>query len=531
MSSTSKSASLITPQASGPPVQEDGRAMTWDKSKDLISRILASSSNYDVNTMKISLEEFVSRKGISDLQELASVKESDIPMEGSKCEAFHSSSMCSKLAYICTFLQLGNTLNDSLTIIDIVSTVLRQRKEKSVASKLSVIKIKSSEGTDVNLLDWLEQKNIGPGATVYLKPIADGFEGEDPIEMEVDGKSQSSSVTHAVKEDGPDQSHIGILRRRLARLQEQSLLGMHSINKMAAENDRLEEEIIGLKEVVNEALKRGQEPLDWGAHIPEDLKQDPSACSAAVRGGHTTWEDLMEEADPIAILAALETFDLLGWEDVPEDLKEKDQRIALFGVKYRSVPPDHYLCLVDHDFIKEQFLEHGLKWSHFPTVFKDSIRFAESMERIPTCSQLEEIFEQFPPLRQEQSFWWKAVDTVDTRLPDVSLSSIIERFAPAEIRSNDKIMSKACSKEVGILSMVDDRLADDQTFLLDVAAQSDGILLEVLAPAHQLRFPDVVLMALAHPGVELSSVAQELQKDADFLQRLEALRCLIDTSQ
>jgi len=241
--------------------------------------------------------------------------------------------------------------------------------------------------------------------------------------------------------------------------------------------------------------------LDWEKHIPEEWKQDSDFVEHALRYGHTDWKSIPEPCrwHPDVILGALLYDKKMQWNEVPERLQRHDPEIAAYGVNNSHIHPDQCPCLLNRAFIKMEFLNDTLDWQNFPTELKTDIEFARSIEQFPNIYHAHQIFDHFPPLREDRATWVKAVEAGESEW--CQLCSVVHDFAPSEIRSDWELMEDACAKDEGVLSEIDASLGSNHTFLLAVARRN-GRMVRFLSHEMQRRFLDVVDLALQqfNPG-------------------------------
>lgn len=291
--------------------------------------------------------------------------------------------------------------------------------------------------------------------------------------------------------------------------------------------EKLRRENAALKKVVKVALAKRGEGLDWDEDFSEELKQDGELVVAAIRTGHVTWNNVPESCrtNPDVIRAALSRQQLawddvpesgranpdvilfalsrrqLAWGDVPQDLQRNNKQIAFYGVRNAHIHANDCPCLLDRTFLKEKLLDGYLPWRHFPTELKDDVEFARSIflaEQPIRASTHFQIWEHFPLLRRDRDIWTKVIDASESSnffSSTTFLSSVMERFAPVEIRSDRELMIKACGKDHTIIQLVDESIARSHDFLL-AAAGRNARLLQVISHDLQRRFPDVVDRAL-----------------------------------
>jgi len=197
------------------------------------------------------------------------------------------------------------------------------------------------------------------------------------------------------------------------------------------------------KMVVASVRSRHQEWCD----LPESWRNNPDVVNAMLETYHQyeyefpDWMELAENcrSNPAVMLAALKRgLDGLNWEDIPDDVKQSDKRLIVYGVENKGWDPDAYPCLLDSIFMKQQFLGHCFPWSRLPTVLRNDIGFARSIETFPDGLHAEQLFRHFPHLPLDRAMWGKVLESMKaTRLMKEKhpFKRVLETFAPQQIRS------------------------------------------------------------------------------------------------
>lgn len=210
--------------------------------------------------------------------------------------------------------------------------------------------------------------------------------------------------------------------------------------------------------------------FSWWKHVPESLKEDRDCLAAAVEGGYIVWHKLPERwhndakivaaavkskrnpqnwidlpehwrNNPEVVLAAIEKrskdgkgeplpdwlelslecrsnrqvllaalergLEGLCWEDLPEDLKQSDRNVILYGVQHEGLDPDAYPCLADRAFMKRQVSKGEISWDCLPTELRNDIEFARSIEAFQDLRDPDDILSWFSSLRQDRAMWEK----------------------------------------------------------------------------------------------------------------------------
>jgi len=261
--------------------------------------------------------------------------------------------------------------------------------------------------------------------------------------------------------------------------------------------------------------------LDWN-HLSPKLKSDPFIARMAMRA---------ERWDPLSGSQSCCLFETIMWSDLPPSIRFDPGVIktALYHDKMKRsdlpdelahvvldmgfISADDYTIQQDRSYLRGRIERSEIKWQSLPA-FRDDITFARSISSFCNLDTVEEIFQQFPELCQDQNFWINLLSNFydEDSLSSGTLTEFLDSFAPAEILSDSVIMKMVIDHEdvgeIGGLdecfALVDHSLKSRRDFiepLLDL----DPTLLEGLSRENMENFPGLVKETLPNYANEATN--------------------------
>jgi len=148
--------------------------------------------------------------------------------------------------------------------------------------------------------------------------------------------------------------------------------------------------------------------------------------------------------------------------------------------------------LQNHDFLVQLMKQRGELWVDFPLAAQDDVSLVDAIAKFHSEKLVLAIFDRFPRLITDRSFWLKVVAGYGSR--SVALPLLGEHAPPIILRDSE-VALKACLRHNGFLELVDGSLWQQRNFVEGVVNNCADIRcpLQYIPDHAQLRWPELVV--------------------------------------
>ncbi|KAG7339918.1 hypothetical protein IV203_024968 [Nitzschia inconspicua] len=236
--------------------------------------------------------------------------------------------------------------------------------------------------------------------------------------------------------------------------------------------------------------------------LPYSLRINKEVILCALRTSRgASWEDVHARfRNDIDIIATAVANEKLKFENLPLDIVQSREEIALYGVKNDLISADVCPCLT-HQILKDNIENGVLDWYQLPQTVRDNMEFAMAIEfdKVEGKKRLyEQLFEHFEELRHDKMFWWRWHESLCPKEKDreFPFTSLFEKYCPADLLADEKFVTEFCAEYASLYKVIADQpFATSRHFLQTALNQNPGVL-QYLSYQTQIDNLDLVLTAI-----------------------------------
>ncbi|KAG7365829.1 protein of unknown function DUF4116 containing protein [Nitzschia inconspicua] len=241
--------------------------------------------------------------------------------------------------------------------------------------------------------------------------------------------------------------------------------------------------------------------------LPYSLRINREVILSALRTSKgASWDDVharfRNDIDVIATAVANEKF---KFENLPLDIVQSREEIALYGVKNDLISADVCPCLT-HQILKDNIENGVLDWYQLPQTVRNSMEFAMAIEfdKVEDKKRLyQQLFHHFEELCHDKMFWWRWHESLCSKEEDREWDfiALFEKYCPADLLADENFVTDFCVEYASIYKVIADQpFATSRHFLETVISRNPEVL-QYFSHQTQVEHLDLVFTAIKRLGI------------------------------